>query len=475
MSRDTGPDWAASLPHPLPLDAAGLADAAGRGARLAVLDDDPTGTQTVRGVPVLTRWQVGDIRWALQQSTTGFFVLTNSRSLAPDEAAARNREVVDACLAAADAEGVRLAFASRSDSTLRGHFPLETDVIGQRLAARGTPVNAVLLVPAYVEAGRITIDGVHRIATPDGLTDVAASEFARDPTFGFAASELALWVEEKSRGRIGSREVAHIDIDMIRGSTPGIVDAVMAARDGRIVAVDAVDDGDLAAVAIAGISAEARGRVLVYRSGPSFVRARLGQLAAPPITDGRLRELVRPGGHGLVVVGSHVPTTTRQLALLEARVPVLRIDLDVTGVLEETALQAEVQAAVDSAVAAAADRTVVLATSRLLTVGGDAAASLDIAGRVSLALTEATARIVTARRPAWVVAKGGITSADVATTALRIARARVEGSLLPGIVSLWRAEAGPAAGLPFIVFAGNVGTDGSLAEVVERLELAGAS
>ena len=79
---------------------------------------------------------------------------------------------------------------------------------------------------------------------------------------------------------------------------------------------------------------------------------------------------------------------------------------------------------------------------------------------------------VATRRPSYVVAKGGITSSDVATRALGIDRAWIRGSLLPGIVSLWEPVSGPAQGLPYVVFAGNVGGETSLADVIERLETA---
>src|SRR5262249_14967413 len=118
--------------------------------------------------------------------------------------------------------------------------------------------------------------------------------------------------------------------------------------------------------------------------------------------------------------------------------------------------------------AALSGSTVVLSTSRTLVTGRDEAASLDIARTVSAALTRVTREICATRRPAYVVAKGGITSADIATGALDIDRAWVRGSLLPGIVSLWEA----ASGLPYVVFAGNVGDDGSLAGVIDRLEKA---
>ena len=51
------------------------------GRRLVVLDDDPTGTQSIADLPVLTSWSVADLQWALRQPTTAFFILTNTRSL----------------------------------------------------------------------------------------------------------------------------------------------------------------------------------------------------------------------------------------------------------------------------------------------------------------------------------------------------------------------------------------------------------
>ena len=68
---------------------------------LVVLDDDPTGTQSVSDLPVLTQWEVADFIWAFSQSKPAVYVLTNTRSLDPAEAAARNEEVVRNALAAA--------------------------------------------------------------------------------------------------------------------------------------------------------------------------------------------------------------------------------------------------------------------------------------------------------------------------------------------------------------------------------------
>jgi len=462
-----GPGWADALPAARPVGTAEVRAVLPAARRLVVLDDDPTGTQTVRELPVLTRWGVDDIRWALRQPTAGFFVLTNTRSLSAADAAARNREVAEACLSAGAEERVPIAFASRGDSTLRGHYPLETDVLAEVMAQHSDPVDAVLLSPAYLDAGRVTVDGVHWLRTAEGLTPVAEGEFARDATFGYRSSRLADWVQEKSDGRIAAADVLEVGLDEIRA---GELAALSDVRDGRVVVVDAVTDDDLRAVVLGILAAEAAGRRYLYRVGPSFVRARVGQGVAAPIDDARLHELTHGGRHGLVVIGSHVGLTGRQLDRLRERRSFTEVELDVAAVIEPARAEEHLREVVATAGTALASGLVVLRTSRALVTGADADASLAIARTVSAALSRAAREIVATRRPGFVIAKGGITSSDIATDALGIARAWVRGSLLPGIVSLWEAASGPAEGLPYVVFAGNVGDDDSLADVVERLE-----
>ncbi|WES63840.1 four-carbon acid sugar kinase family protein [Microbacter sp. GSS18] len=469
-NRALAAGWEAGLPAETTTVADDVAAATPRSRRFVLLDDDPTGTQTVRDVPVLTAWEDDDIAWALDQDSPGFFILTNTRALQPDAAAARIREIVTAGLRVAQQRGIRLVFASRGDSTLRGHFPLETDVITDALRDAGRVVDAVVMTPAYIEAGRVTLDGIHWLRQKDGsLLPAARSEFARDATFGYRSSSLAAWVEEKSDGRIPAGSVRVISLDEIRGADTSLTGVLQESADGRVVVVDAVADSDQRAVAVAALAAEAAGTEIVYRVGPSFARAGLGQDSCAPIPDEKLARIAPHGSaHGLVAVGSHVPMTTRQLDdLLGAREHAL-FELDVERVLSDAG-----EAYLDDVAIRAADalRTslVVVRTSRALRTGADAAESLAIATKVSAALVHTVRAIVARQRPAFVLAKGGITSSDIATDALGIRRAFVRGPLLPGIVSLWEA-AGPASGLAYIVFAGNVGSDTGLTDVVERLE-----
>ncbi|WP_206690667.1 four-carbon acid sugar kinase family protein [Quadrisphaera sp. INWT6] len=463
------------LPAPHPVEAAAVAErVAASGRVLVVLDDDPTGTQSVHGVPVLTSWAEDDLAWGLQQGAPCVYVLTNTRALGPDDAARTNREVVTAGVAAARRLGVDVGFVSRGDSTLRGHFPLETDTITATLRELGEPVpDAVLLVPAFPDAGRITVGAVHHWCTGGTCTPVGETEFARDATFGFTSSDLRDWVAEKSAPSGGPAPVAREDVlaltlaDLRRG--PEAAAAVLrGARDGRVVVVDAADERDLRVLALAEELLAGEGQRFLHRVGPPFVRARVGMEERAPLT----REEVPTGDArgGLVVVGSHVGLTTRQLEQLRGGHRLAdQVEVEVAAVLDADRREQHLAAVVDRLVAALAAGDVVVSTSRVLTTGGDAAASLDIAVAVSRAVVEVVQGVVARTAPRFVVAKGGITSSDVARYGLGIRRAVVRGPLLPGLVSLWEPVEGPAAGVPYVVFAGNVGDDASLLAVVRTL------
>lgn len=473
--------------QPPPRDVGTNLDEIRASRRLVVLDDDPTGTQCIADLPVLTRWSVSDLQWALQQPTTGFFVLTNTRSLSEADAKGRNEQIVAALDEASRLEGdVPYAIASRSDSTLRGYFPLETDVISTELAKLGASVDGVVICPAYVEPGRVTVDSVHWMRTDDGMIPVAHGEFAKDESFGYHNSDLRDWVEEKTRGRISRSAVATVTLTDLRGGGPDRVQEILGGlHDGQPVVVDAADYEDLQVVVLALIRAEAAGKTFVYRTGPSFVRSRCGQRATAPIDAARLAGIVeqanaerpeddRPSArHGLIAVGSHVGLTTRQLAQLRADGHILELELDVPTLLEPSTRDQHVT---DIASEAArllrdnpSDSDVVIRTSRTLISGANATDSLEIARTVSAALVGTVQEVVKLVRPAFVLAKGGITSSDTATEGLGIRRAWSRGNMLPGIVSLWEPVAGPAQGIPYIVFAGNVGDDHGLADVVSTL------
>lgn len=462
----------AGLPAGPVVDPAGVAAALNR--TLVVLDDDPTGTQSVADLPVVTGWSVEDLTWALSTGAPAVYVMTNSRSLDPADAERVNAEVVTNALAAAGRAGARVAFVSRSDSTLRGHYPLEPATIADLLERAGTRVDGIILSPAFPDAGRVTVHGTHYAGGPDaGFVPVGRTEFAGDRTFGYSASFLPAWVEEKTAGAVGAADVAVIDLATLRTDEDAVVAALSAARDRAPIAVDCVEENDLLLLARALQRAEDAGATFVYRVGPPFVRARIGQAPRAPLSAAEARPADfapdSDAAGGLVVVGSHVGLTGRQVDALRAATATPEVVLDVPAVLDPARRDAHVLAVAERAAGALRSGNVVVRRGGAFVAGRDAEESLDFARRVSAAVVEVVQRIVAARCPRFVIAKGGITSSDVAGRGLGINRALVRGPMLPGIVSLWEPQDGPAAGVPYIVFAGNVGDDDSLARVVATL------
>jgi len=440
------------------------------GRRIAVLDDDPTGSQTVHDVSVVTVFEDAEYAAGLAEPGSTCFVLTNTRSLPEDTAVELSTSVASSLFTLGQTLGAPVEVVSRSDSTLRGHVFTEMRAIDvARRTVTGTGFDGVLLVPAYFEAGRFTAGDIHWAVVSGRPVPVGASEFAKDATFGYTSSNLREFVAEKSNGVIAADEVHSISLTDIReGGPERVADLLAAVTGGAWVVVNAADYADLEIVVLGLLEAQGRGRSFGYRCGPSFVRALAGLEPQRPLTAAQIWPSGRPGGHGLVVVGSHVGLTSRQVAMAQQRGGLTENELHVPTLLDPDRRNAHVAEIGEQVAEALATSDVLLFTSRTLLRGGDADDSLAISRTVSTAVVDVV-QAALAARPAWVVAKGGITSHDVAVRGLGIRRAEVVGQLLPGMVSVFRPiEAAPeAVGTPYVVFAGNVGDDNTLADVVD--------
>ena len=438
------------------------------GRRLVVLDDDPTGTQTVHGVPVLTTWSVEDLRWAMEQPSSTFYVLTNSRSFPEEDAARLNREISVNLASAAEQVGEDFTIVSRSDSTLRGHYPAETEALEEAL---GMNFDGVVLCPCYIEAGRLTVDDIHLVRQGERLVPAGQTEFAGDASFGYSSSNLAAWVEEKTAGRIRAAEVASVGLADIREGGPGrVAEVLLGVRGGRPVVVNAASYADLEVFVLGLLDAEEKGQRFLYRTGPSFVRVRGGISEKGPLSGEELYAHRPRQGHGLVLVGSHVEMTTRQLEHALALSDVRPVELSVPRLLDAGARDGELDRVVSEVDLGLAEAEVVVYTSREVVHGGAGRTGLEIGVSVSDALVEVMRRVDRRLPLAFVVAKGGITSSDIGTRGLGVRRAEVAGQMLPGIISVWiLPEDSAFPGLPYVIFAGNVGEEDSLARVIEIL------
>ncbi len=439
-----------------------------------VLDDDPTGSQSVQGVPVLTSWAADDLAWAFGQPGRGFFILTNTRGLNEFEARATIEDVAGQIAAVAGVHGLSYSIITRSDSTMRGHYPLETDVLIGLAEKAERPYSALLLAPAYIAAGRVTVDDVHYVRDGDTFFPVGETTYSRDATFHFESSDIRDYVEEKTKGRILTTDVRSLSLDDIRvGGPQRVRDVILSCSAATPVVVNAISDSDLDVVALGlGLAEEAGVRVLC-RTGPSFVAARLGIANRAPLSHDEIFAAGQRSGHGLIVAGSHVELTTLQVARLRADLPdVETVEVDVPRLLNSNFAAAEIQRCTEALVSALGRTDALLVSSREQITGNSGHSSMVIAQTVSSALVTLTKAAVKAVPLKWVLAKGGITSSDIATAGLHIRRATVVGQLFPGIVSAWVNEgAGELGleGLPYVVFAGNVGDDDTLAEAVSIL------
>ena len=438
---------------------------AASGVKLVVLDDDPTGTQTVHGIPVLTEWTTDALATALLEPGPAFYILTNSRALKSPAAIALNREVAHNLSLAAKKVQRRFTVVSRSDSTLRGHFPDEVDALAGALEG---PVDNVLVIPAFFEGGRYTVHNVHYVADGDRFVPAGETEFARDATFGYSNSNLAGWVEEKTGGRIRRDQVAHVAIETLRSADGAAVveRQLLATPRGTVITVDAADYGDLEVFVHGLLRTERKGRRYLARSAAGFVRVRAGILPKPVLGRDELAGCTTAGG--LVIVGSYVAKTTTQIRSALNAPGVVADEIRVSRLSDpgERATEiARVTAATEATLSSG--RHALLYTSRSLVTQAGRAGELEAGQTVSSALVEITRSI--RQRPRFFIAKGGITSSDLATKGLGVKHALILGQAAPGI-PVWKL--GPESrfpGMAYIVFPGNVGGPDALRDMIARL------
>lgn len=435
-------------------------------AKVVVLDDDPTGTQTVHGIPVLTTWEQSALEAELRAPERCFYILTNSRAFPALKACAINQEIGGNLARAAAHTGRAITVVSRSDSTLRGHFPAETDALASAL---GNHFHGTLIIPAFFAGGRLTIGDTHYVADGDILTPAGETEFARDASFGYRASNLRSWVEEKTGGRVRATDVLSISLAQLRtGDFQTIANQLLGLVRGGVAIVNAAAPGDLAVLTHALALTERAGRHYLFRTAADFVAAYAAISPRALLTADELRSSDHTSG-GLLVAGSYVGKTSAQLDALFSACPALvKIEVAVDRLLQPECRSAEEFRCIRLAeTEIKAGRSVALFTSRRLVTGSDAIQSLSIGEIVSASLVQIVRSL--SSRPRWLVAKGGITSSDTATQALGIKRALVLGQAQPG-VPVWRA--GPESKWPdlaYVVFPGNVGGIEALARLISPL------
>jgi uncharacterized protein YgbK (DUF1537 family) len=433
-------------------------------SKIIVLDDDPTGSQTVHSCLLLTKWDVETLKIGLMDEVPIFFILTNTRALPAKQAAAVTREVCQNLkIALAATKITEFLVVSRSDSTLRGHYPIETDVIAAELGG----FDAHFLMPAFFEGGRITRDSIHYLLVDGVETPVHKTEFARDSVFAYNHSYLPDYVAEKTEGNIPADRVVQFLLPEVRS---GSLERLMQLERNRCCVVDGEQQSDFDRFAADVLAAVSQGKKFLFRSGASILTS-LAQLGPQPIPAAEMSKYVRDGKPGAIIVGSHVQKTTDQLTHLLATPGIVGVEIDISQLVGENAtVRAGLLASIVDRVNSihAAGDTPAIYTSRQELAFNSTQARLQFGEAVSALLMDVIRAL-----PAdigFLISKGGITSNDTLSKGLALIAARSIGQILPGCSAIVTPANHPQfPNLPVVLFPGNVGDADALATAYLRL------
>ncbi len=439
--------------------------------KFIVLDDDPTGVQTVHDISVYTDWSVESIKSGLLEEQKVFYILTNSRGLTAAETTAVHREIAANIVTAARETGKKYLIMSRSDSTLRGHFPLETELLRQGMEADGFQVDGEIICPFFKEGGRFTINNTHYVKYGNELVPAAQTEFAKDKTFGYTHSDIPSYVEEKTEGRFKAADVTCVSLEELRSQNYDAIEKKLLGVSGfNKICVNAVDYCDVKVFAAALYRTMAKGKTFMFRTAAGLVKV-IGGITDIPLL--KRSDMVTLDTHtgGLVVVGSHTQKTTAQLnelLKLPCTVPIeFNSDLVIQG---DDAFYAEVDrcVALEEETIRNGKVAVCFTNRRLLTVEND---TKESALTRSVKISDGVANLVSRLKitPAFIIAKGGITSSTIGTEALGVKKANVLGQICPGI-PVWQTDQGSKfPKIPYVIFPGNVGDADTLRQAAEIL------
>jgi len=435
-----------------------------------VLDDDPTGVQCVHDINVYTEWSRETMLEAFRKEKL-FFLLTNSRSLSAKQTASLHQQIAETISYAADKTGKKYLLVSRGDSTLRGHYPLETDLLSKQLLKDYGHLDGEILFPFFKEGGRYTINDTHYIRYGRELMPCGESEFAKDETFGYHSSNLKEYIEEKTAGKYRKEDVISFSLELLRkGNIEELTEKLLTVSDGRKVIVNAIDYIDIKLFCIALFRALKQGKVFMFRCAASLVKG-LGGISDKGLLkkEEMLSQEVKEGG--IVAVGSHTDKTTRQLNKLLEMDNVEAIAFQSSMILYgKEKLETEIRRCLmKEEEAIRKGKTAVVYTEREVMRIPDQNKEQALA--LSVMISEAFLHLVKDLnvKPAFVLAKGGITSSDIGVKALGVKKALVLGQIQPG-VPVWKTDEGSRfPKIPYIIFPGNVGDDDTLKNALEIL------
>lgn len=426
--------------------------------KVIVLDDDPTGTQTVKDLPVYTEWTEEWIKDGFLQSNNMFYILTNSRALNETETTALHQEISANIEKVSKELNHPYLIISRGDSTLRGHFYLEPKVLSD---AANDLFDAVFYIPAFFEGNRYTYEGIHYLKEDDKYIPVSESEFSNDTTFGFNSKKMKDFISEKSENIVNAEDVFHVTLTQIRNRDQAAIFEVFSkVSQFDQVVVDALNDEDMNYfVSCLTAFLDEHDKHFIFRTAASFVKA----ICETPGEIINLNEYKQNEHGGIIVVGSHVKKSSVQLQHLLENTNIKSVEFDVKEVTKET-LNDYIDIVTEKAENLIKNgEDIVIYTTRDVIKTEDLNHNLSISTTISNSLVSIISNLNI--QPKFIIAKGGITSSDVATKGLKIKKAKVIGQITQGVPVWLTGSEAKYQNMPYVIFPGNVGEKETLSEV----------
>ena len=444
--------------------------------KVIVIDDDPTGSQTVNNCLLLLKWDYSTLIKGFQSKSNVFFILANTRSLSENDAKLRLVEICNALKKVISKESYKeeFIFVSRGDSTLRGHNFLEPKIMNDCLG----PFDATFHIPAFIEGKRMTIDGDHFVDN----VPVSQTIFAKDKIFGYKTSNVKQLLFQKCKSQIKFNDIQNLKISelkVLESKEKNIVfNKIRNLKENSHVIVDIENYSQLEKFSLS-IKKLSNQKKFLFRTAASFISSISAVKDNPKepffYSIFRRKNCEKKFLPGFLVIGSYVELTTMQLKeLLEIR-DCIPIELDVFEflrisklksnqdqlVLFKNKLLAQIRSILKQ------ENTPVLFTSRKEVSLAKNDEQVNFYNSLAHFISELVSDLK--NEIGYLVSKGGITSNVILSNGFKANYVYLQGQIITG-VSLVTFKLENDDNLPIVTFPGNIGNQDSLVEVWRILE-----
>ena len=445
--------------------------------KIIIIDDDPTGSQTVNDCNLILRWDYETLLKGLKDSSNLLFILANTRSLSKKDVEIRLKEICSALREIMNNSSFAeedFVLISRGDSTLRGHNFVEPDIINELLG----PFDATFYIPAFIEGNRTTVNGNHFV---DNIP-INKTIFSKDKIFGFNTSNIKELICEQSNYQLDFNNIENIfikDFEALETNQPSkLFMQIEKLKNNKKVIVDIIDYSQLDKFSSI-VRSLLKKKKFLFRSAASFISS-LSNVKRTQKDHIYFSQLRRKNNSdkamkGLIVVGSYVELTTRQLNKvleislckpIEINVFKLYEFFKIGDNLNLNSLKKLIMNAIRQNLIR--ESIPVLYTSRKTIFPTDKNDLIQF----QLFLSAFIAEIVSAIKNeiGYLISKGGITTNTIISEGLEADSVYLEGQILPGISLVTFNLLKQKGKLPIVTFPGNIGNKMSLVKALEILE-----